>query len=111
MCFNASLVHEEDPMFTTSEATFEAQGGSTGMRSAASLLKAFAAWLYRRLLAANRHCAIRRAKRELLDLPDVLLKDMGVSRSAVETLVHYGRIDGSVGAPHRAGSARWRRLP
>ncbi|QJP17133.1 DUF1127 domain-containing protein [Starkeya sp. ORNL1] len=98
-------------MFTTSEATFGAEGGSTGLRSAASLLKAFAVWLYRRPLAANRHCVIRRAKRELLDLPDVLLKDMGVSRSEVETLVHYGRIDGSVGVPGRAGSARWRVLP
>jgi uncharacterized protein YjiS (DUF1127 family) len=111
MCLNASLVHEEDLMLTTSEATFEAHGGSTGIRSAAPLLKAFAVWLYRNLLAANRHCAIRRAKRELLDLPDVLLKDMGVTRSEVETLVRYGRIDRSVGMPRRAGSARWRKLP
>ncbi len=53
MCLNPSLVHEEVLMLTTSEATFEAQTGSTGMRWAASLLMAFAVWLYRHFLAPS----------------------------------------------------------
>ena len=58
-----------------------------------SLLGQMAMFLYQPLLLASRHVAIRRARRELLELPDSMLKDMGITRGEIASVVEYGRTD------------------
>jgi uncharacterized protein YjiS (DUF1127 family) len=58
-----------------------------------SLLGQMAMFLYQPLLLASRQVAIRRARRELLELPDSMLKDMGITRGEITSVVEYGRAD------------------
>jgi len=58
-----------------------------------SLLGQMAKFLYQPLLLASRQVAIRRARRELLELPDSMLKDMAITRGEVASVVEYGRAD------------------
>ena len=58
-----------------------------------SLLGRFAMSLYQTLLLASQRVAIRRARRELLELPDAMLKDMGITRGEVASVVEFGRAD------------------
>jgi uncharacterized protein YjiS (DUF1127 family) len=63
------------------------QQGSIGRRLAALVWNA--------MTLAAQSLARRRARRELLEMPDFLLKDMGISRSEVPSVVHYGLDDAS----------------
>jgi uncharacterized protein YjiS (DUF1127 family) len=58
-----------------------------------SLLSRKAMSLYQTLLLASRRVAIRRARRELLELPDSMLKDMGITRGEITAVVEFGRAD------------------
>jgi uncharacterized protein YjiS (DUF1127 family) len=49
--------------------------------------------IYHQFQRASRQVAIRRARRELLDLPDFMLADLGISRSEVDSVVRHGRAD------------------
>jgi uncharacterized protein YjiS (DUF1127 family) len=49
--------------------------------------------MYRPLRAMSRRAALRRARRELLVLPDSMLTDMGISRSEIPSVVRDGRPD------------------
>ena len=56
-------------------------------------LKRLAVRTERYLRSASRWIARRRARRELLTMPDYMLADIGISRSEVESAVRYGRPD------------------
>ncbi len=43
------------------------------------------------MLLATRRIALRRARRELLDLPDYMLAVIGIGRSEIASAVEYGR--------------------
>jgi uncharacterized protein YjiS (DUF1127 family) len=43
--------------------------------------------------AVRRHVAARRARRELYALPDVMLSDLGISRSDVASVARHGWSD------------------
>jgi uncharacterized protein YjiS (DUF1127 family) len=57
-------------------------------------------------IAWARRCrAERKARRELLGLSDVVLKDLGVDRSEVVSIVRYGRTDATRRTRLAAGQA------
>ena len=62
-------------------------------RSSRPILGRMAMFLYQTLLLASRQLAIRRARRELLELPDSMLKDMGITRGEIASVVEFGRTD------------------
>jgi uncharacterized protein YjiS (DUF1127 family) len=43
------------------------------------------------LVAATRACIARRAERVLMEMPDHLLKDIGIGRSDIRRAVRHGR--------------------
>ena len=47
------------------------------------------------IATAQRRLALRRARRELLAMPDATLKDFGIYRSEIEWTIRYGREDGT----------------
>jgi uncharacterized protein YjiS (DUF1127 family) len=49
--------------------------------------------IYRPLRSVRRGAALWRARRELLELPDSMLADMGISRGEIPSVVRYGRPD------------------
>jgi len=58
-----------------------------------SLFTRMAMFLYQALWLASQRVAIRRARRELLELPDSMLKDMGITRGEITSVVEFGRAD------------------
>jgi len=60
---------------------------------AGSFAARIATSLYHGFLRVSRQVAIRQARRELLELPDMMLKDMGITRSEIASVVAFGRTD------------------
>ena len=58
-----------------------------------SLGSRFAARLCGTLLSASRQVALRRARREIFELPNEMLKDMGITRGEIDSVVEFGRND------------------
>ena len=58
-----------------------------------SLPARMAIFLYQALRLVSQRVAIRRARRELLELPDSMLKDMGITRGEITSVVEFGRAD------------------
>jgi len=58
-----------------------------------SLRGRFVAGVYGTLLHASRQIALRRARRELFELPNEMLKDMGIARGEIDSVVEFGRND------------------
>ncbi|HEX2552564.1 MAG TPA: DUF1127 domain-containing protein [Microvirga sp.] len=57
------------------------------VRTPSALLAGIRFWFEQ----ASRRAALRRARRELLDLPDFMLADMGLTRGEVAFAVEHGR--------------------
>jgi hypothetical protein len=76
-----------------STQTYTSLSSYSGHRALPSHLK----WLLNDLYSCSRYVAhevaVWRARRELLDLPDAMLADLGISRSEVPSVVRYGRSD------------------
>lgn len=74
---------------------------TNGFASAVSAREASGSHLPERLSLAvgglfrliGRQVALRRARRELLGMPDYMLADMGISRSEIASVVRYGAPD------------------
>jgi uncharacterized protein YjiS (DUF1127 family) len=60
-------------------------------RAGSIAVKRLASHLYALLVSAGRRAALRRARRELMEMPDHLLRDLGITRSEIAWIVEQGR--------------------
>jgi len=68
-------------------------GSHEGHLSPTDLLKQCLSGILSCAQGIGRRMEERRARRELHDLPDTMLADLGISRSEVASVVRYGRSD------------------
>ncbi|WP_046864659.1 DUF1127 domain-containing protein [Microvirga massiliensis] len=54
-------------------------------------VKRLASRVYALIASASRRAALRRARCGLLEMPDHLLKDLGITRSEIAWIVEHGR--------------------
>jgi uncharacterized protein YjiS (DUF1127 family) len=59
--------------------------------TASIAVKRLASRLYALIAGAGRRAALRRARCGLLEMPDHLLKDLGITRSEIGWIVDHGR--------------------
>ena len=78
-------------MSTLSHAVVSIPFAGGDARGSGLEVKRLADRLYALLTEARRRVALHRARRELFERPDDLLKDMGLSRSEIAWVVEYGR--------------------
>ena len=71
----------------------QASPGTPTLQPMRAILYRLSMRLYGSLKLASQRCAIRRARRELLELPDFMLKDLGINRTEIGYIVEHGRTD------------------
>jgi uncharacterized protein YjiS (DUF1127 family) len=59
--------------------------------SVTRFLRSISLQAHRQIRAARHRAVLRRTRRELLDMPDHLLADIGLSRSGVDYVIEHGR--------------------